>query len=130
MLSTATTSYAPPTITRVAPPTARTNGGDILRVDGYDFGLPDASSYTHVLFHGQRLEPLKTLISPVAVDVDGIMRYNHSVWFVVPNFPGQGRDKEIKIATGTNSGSDEQVSLPVSFTYIPPAIHQISTFEG
>ena len=57
------------------------------------------------------------------------MRYNHSVWFVVPKFPGQGLHKEIKVVTGT-SLSDEQRSASVYFDYIAPKIKQVSTFEG
>ena len=97
VLSTAVISYGKPSITRVSPPTARTNGGDVLRVDGFNFGLPDPTSYTLVRFHGQRLTPIRTLKSATPYDSgSGGLRYNHSVWFEVPQFPGMGLNKKIE----------------------------------
>ena len=131
VLSTAVISYGKPSITRVSPPTARTNGGDVLRVDGFNFGLPDPTSYTLVRFHGQRLTPIRTLKSATPYDSgSGGLRYNHSVWFEVPQFPGMGLNKKIEIVTGTGSGGDEQISDPVLFSYLPPLVDQVSTFEG
>ena len=128
-ISTTTTTYAPPNITMIYPSTGVTQGGDILRIDGVNFGLPDPSAYTQIIFDGQRLDPVRSAIGAPNAAMGG--QRNHSVWFQVPQFPGQGLNKQVFIVTGQAPlGGAEQKSDPVLFNYLPPELDKVSTFEG
>jgi hypothetical protein len=113
----------------IYPSTGVTQGGDILRIDGVNFGLPDPSAYTQIIFDGQRLDPVRSAIGAPNAAMGG--QRNHSVWFQVPQFPGQGLNKQVFIVTGQAPlGGAEQKSDPVIFNYLPPELDKVSTFEG
>lgn len=99
------TSYGPPVITSVSPPTSPTPGGLAVRLHGHNFG--DGAS-------------LKVTLAGEAIS--GATAVTHStVEIQVP--PGTGRHKQVFIEVGG------QVSNEATFAYDPPHLMGIDVLE-
>jgi hypothetical protein len=127
--SAATTDYAPPELLEISPNQTLTGGGGDMMLRGRNFGLLDGTAYVEVAFGagGERLK-LPSGVAPVKGRQAGGFDY---LKITVP--AGEGTGISVSVVTGSSAasaGGAEQASAPLLFSYAPPRILNIGTFEG
>ena len=114
-------SYAKPKVVSISRLNGTTMGGDIVRVVGWNFGFTDPRAFLHVSFDDQILLPINSVAGDPALAQPDVFE------FVVPE--GMGTNKKLYFDVGSGV-ADSQHSQTYLFSYLPPEVLAISTFEG
>lgn len=118
--STATSSYAAPSIEGVEPDVAQTDGRTEVEIRGANFGLLDPLSAVGVTFGGRQLTVLSSFVDEVG---------RHVVRTRIP--PGEGTGGVLVLRTALRSGAGTpQASSGVALPYAAPHISLVTTSEN